>query len=97
MRLYINVQRVEGGITPPDFNDWMEERLRGHQEEGDGQVQRDGDEGDVGQGQRAVKKAVCRIENGEQFKKMVSQTPKTSKFVKPTHGKGIMRDILIQT
>ena len=50
----------------------MDEILGGCQGEGDGQDQQVGDEGDGGQGQGAVRKAVFRIENGENFMKIIS-------------------------
>ena len=75
-------EEIEGGITLPDFIIWMKELPEGQHQEEDGQVQHRDDQGDGGQDEGAVRKAVIRIENGLNFKKMLSSTPKTSKFVK---------------
>ena len=59
---YVVGEEIEGGITLPEFNIWMEELLGGQdQDEGDGQVQHRDGQGDGGQGDGAVRTAVCRI------------------------------------
>ena len=96
---------IEGGVTLPDFNIWMSVMRDGQHQEEDGQDQLrdqlcdgqgDGGRDDGGDG-GAVRKAVCRIESGAIFKKMLSSTPKNSKFVIPRRGKGFKRDKLVQT
>jgi hypothetical protein len=96
-------EKIEGGVTLPDFNIWMSEmRASQHQAE-DGQDHpldqlHDGHGEEGRDGGTVVKKAVCRIESGENFRRMLSSTPKSSsKFVIPRRGKGIKRDGLIQT